>query len=77
VRFGTSARLLARHAVPAADIPDVLTRKMPAKGTTEAGAIQRRGDFCIAAPRRHFVNPGNGFFWRFQRAFSTCSPLYA
>ena len=76
-QFGTGARLSPRQAVPAADIPDVLTGKTPAKGTTEAGAIQRRCDFCIGAPRSQFVNPGNRFFWRLQRTFSARSPLHA
>src|SRR6516164_2559796 len=76
-QFWTGARLWPRQAVPAADISDVLTGEAPAKGTAEAGAIQRRSDFCIGAPRSHFVNPGNCFFWRFQRAFSTGSPLHA
>ena len=76
-QFWTEARLSPRQAVPAADISDVLTGKTPAKGTAEAGAIQRRCDFCIGAPRSHFVNPGNRFFWRLQRAFSPRSPLHA
>jgi hypothetical protein len=76
-QFGTGARLSPRQAVPAADISDVLTSKTPAKGTAEAGAIQRRCDFCIGAPWSHFVNPGNRFFWRLQRAFSPRSPLHA
>lgn len=71
-----------RTGVPAqtvspADIPDVLTGEAPAKSAAQAGTIEHRGDLCIGAPRRHFVNPGNGFFWRFQRALSRCNPLYA
>ena len=76
-QFWTGARLSRRQAVSAADISNVLTGETPAKGTAEAGAIQRRSDFCIVASRRHFVNSGNRFFWRFQRAFSTGSPLHA
>jgi len=74
VHLGTGAPV---QPVPPVDIPDVLTRETPAKSAAQAGSIERRGDFCIGAPRRHFVNPGNGFLWRFQRALSRCSPLYA
>jgi hypothetical protein len=77
VHPGTRTLLVPVQPVPPADIPDVLTRETPAKGAAQAGTIERRSDFCIGAPRRHFVNPGNGFFWRFQRALSRCSPLYA
>jgi hypothetical protein len=70
-------KLAPIQSVPPADIPDMLTGETPAKGTAQTGTIERGGDFCIGAPRRHFVNPGNGFFWRFQRALSRCSPLYA
>jgi hypothetical protein len=76
-QFWTGARLSPGQAVPAADISNVLTGKTPAKSTAEAGAIQRRRDFCIGAPRSQIVNPGNRFFWRFQRAFSARSPLHA
>jgi hypothetical protein len=69
--------LVPIQSVPPAKIPDMLTGEAPAKGAAQAGTIEGRGDFCIGAPRRHFVNPGNGFFWRFQRALSRCSPLYA
>jgi hypothetical protein len=65
------------QSVSPADIPDMLTREAPAKGAAQTGTIERRGDFCIRAPRRHSVNPGNGFFWRFQRALSGSCPLYA
>jgi hypothetical protein len=64
------------QTVPPADIPDVLTGEAPAKSAAQAGTIKRAGDFGVGAPRRHFMNPGNGFFWRFQRAFPRCSPLY-
>jgi hypothetical protein len=67
----------AIESVPPAYIPDMLTGETPAKGTAQTGTIERGGDFCIGAPRRHLVNPGNGFFWRFQRALSGSSPLYA
>ena len=77
VHLGTGTLLAPAQPVPPADIPDVLTRETPAKGAAQAGAIERRGDFCIGAPRRHFVNSRNGFLWRFQRALSRCSPLYA
>jgi hypothetical protein len=77
VHLGTGTLPAPVQPVPPADIPDVLTRETPAKGATQAGTIERRGDFCIGTPRRHFVNPGHGFFWRLQRAFFTCSPLYA
>ena len=76
VHLGTGTRLAPVQPAPPADIPDVLTRETPAKGAAQAGTIERRGDFGIGAPRRHFVNPGNGFFWLFERAFSRCSPLY-
>jgi hypothetical protein len=70
-RTGTPAQ-----TVPSADIPDVLTGEAPAKSAAQAGTIERHGDFCVGAPWHHFVNPGNRFFWRFQRAFSRCGPLY-
>ena len=65
VPFRTRTLLAPVKAVPPADIPDVLTGETPTKGTAQAGTIERSGDFCIAAPRRHFVNLGNSFFWRF------------
>jgi Resolvase, N terminal domain len=77
VPFRTGAPLASVETIPPADIPDVLTGVTPAKGAAQAGTIERRGDFCIRALRRHSVNPGNGFCWRFQRALSRCSPLYA
>lgn len=77
VHLGTGTRLAPVQPVPPADIPDVLTGETPAKGAAQAGTIERRGDFCIGALRRHFVNPGNGFLWRFQRALPRRSPLYA
>jgi hypothetical protein len=77
VHLGTGTLLALVQPVPPADIPDVLTGETPAKGGTQAGTIERPGDLCIGAPRRHFVNPGNGFLWRFQRALSRCSPHYA
>jgi hypothetical protein len=77
VHPGAGTLLAPVQPVPPADIPDVLTRETTAKGAAQAGTIERRGDFCIGAPRRHFVNPGNGFLWCFQRALSRCSPLYA
>lgn len=76
-QFWTGARLPATQAVPPANVSDMLSRKAAAEGAAQAGAIQGRGDFCIGAPRRHFVNPGNSFFWRLQRAFCTCGPHYA
>ena len=65
VPFRTRTLLAPVKAVPPADIPDVLTGETPTKGTAQAGTIERSGDFCIGAPRRHFVNLGNSFFWRF------------
>jgi Resolvase, N terminal domain len=65
VPFRTRTLLAAVKTVPPADIPDVLTGETPTKGTAQAGTIERSGDFCIGAPRRHFVNLGNSFFWRF------------
>jgi hypothetical protein len=62
----TRARLPSAQAVPAADISDVLTRKTPAKGTAETGAIQRRGDFGVGSPRCQLMYPGNRFGWRLQ-----------
>jgi hypothetical protein len=44
----------------------VLTSEPPTKSAAQAGTIERGGDFCIGALRRHFVNPEDGFFWRFQ-----------
>jgi Resolvase, N terminal domain len=76
VSFRTGALLASLQTIPPADIADMLTGETPAKGAAQAGTIERCGDFCIRAPRRHSVNPGNGFFWRFQRALSRCSPLY-
>src|SRR3954454_14577905 len=76
IPFRTGAPFETVQSIPPADIPDVLTGEAPAKGTPQAGTIERRGDFCIRAPRRHSVNPGNGVFWRFQRALSGRSPLY-
>ena len=65
VPFRTRTLLAPVKTVPPADIPDVLTGETPAKGAAHAGTIERCGDFCIGAPRRHFVNLGNSFFWRF------------
>jgi hypothetical protein len=65
VPFRTRTLLAPVKAVPPADIPDVLTSETPTKGTAQPGTIERSGDFCIGAPRRHFVNLGNSFFWRF------------
>ena len=65
VPFRTRTLLAPVKTVPPADIPDVLTGETPTKGTAQAGTIERSGDFCIGAPRRHFVNLGNSFFWRF------------
>jgi Resolvase, N terminal domain len=65
VPFRTRTLLAPVKTVPPADIPDVLTGETPTKGTAQAGTIERSGDFCIGAPRRHFVNLGNRFFWRF------------
>jgi len=65
VPFRTRTLLARVKTVPPADIPDVLTGETPTKGTAQAGTIERSGDFCIGAPRRHFVNLGNRFFWRF------------
>lgn len=59
---GTRMLLAPVQPVPPGDISDVLTGEAPAKGATQAGTIERRGDFCVGAPRRHFVNPGNRFF---------------
>jgi hypothetical protein len=65
VPFRTRTLLAPVKTVPPADIPDVLTGETPTKGTAQAGTIERSGDFCIGAPRRHLVNLGNSFFWRF------------
>jgi hypothetical protein len=65
VPFRTRTLLAPVKTVPPADIPDVLTGETPTKGTAQAGTIERSGDFCIGAPRRHFVNLGNSLFWRF------------
>src|SRR5882757_3143382 len=62
VPFRTRTLLAPVKTVPPADIPDVLTSETPTKGTAQPGTIERSGDFCIGAPRRHFVNLGNSFF---------------
>src|SRR5689334_8224225 len=45
------------QSVPPADIPNMLAGETPTKGAAQADTIERRGDFGIGAPRRHFVNP--------------------
>jgi len=65
VHLGIGTLLAPVQPVPPADIPHVLTRETPTKGAAQTGTIERPGDFCIGVPRRHFVNPGNGFLRRF------------
>ena len=49
---------------------------MPTKGTAQTCTIKTCGDLAIAASSGHFVNPGNGFLWSLQRAFSRLSPFH-
>ena len=73
-QLGTRAWPGFGQSVAAADICDVLGGETPAKGAAQTGAIERCGDLCVGAAWRHFVNSGNGFGGRLERAFSGFRP---
>ena len=76
-QLGTRAWPGFGQSVAAADICDVLGGETPAKGAAQTGAIERCGDLCVGAAWRHFVNSGNGFGGRLERAFSGFRPIHA